>query len=366
MSLRAGIVGLPNVGKSTLFNALTQAGAQVANYPFTTIEPNVGVTPVPDPRLDRLAEIVSPERAVPATVEFVDIAGLVKGAHQGEGLGNQFLGHIRNVDAIVLVARCFQDENVATASGGPVNPLDDLDVLDLELVLADLEVLERRIEKVAGVAKAQPRAVADELAALNDLRQHLQAGHLALTWPGRAEAQAFLQPVALITDKPRLYVANVSEEDLPDGGALAAQVSARAAAEGAAFVVLCAQLEAELITWDPQEARAYRQQVGLSASGLESLIAAAYATLDLITFFTITGGREVRAWPVPRGTPAVKAAGRVHTDMERGFIRAEVVSFDDLERVGSFAQAREQGLVRLEGRDYPVQDGDVCHFRFNV
>jgi GTP-binding protein YchF len=375
MSLQLGIVGLPNVGKSTLFNALTNAGAAVANYPFTTIEPNVGVTAVPDRRLARVAEVIQPERVVPATIEFVDIAGLVKGAHQGEGLGNQFLGHIRTVDAVVVVARCFVDENVAHVSAGDglasgvtevLDPLDDLAVLDLELVLADLAILDRRIEKVRGLAKAQPRAVEAEFAALSDLREHLEAGRLASTWEGRVKAVDYLRSVALVTDRPRLYVANVGEVDLPDGGSLAAPVRSRAAMEGAPCVVVCAQLEAELAEWDSQEAVAYRAEVGLAASGLESLIKAAYDTLDLITFFTTTGGHEVRAWPLPRGALAPQAAGRVHTDMERGFIRAEVLSLADLDRTGSIAVAREKGLVRIEGREYVVLDGDVCHFRFAV
>jgi GTP-binding protein YchF len=351
MSLQLGIVGLPNVGKSTLFNALTNAGAVVANYPFTTIDPNIGVTAVPDHRLARVAEIIQPERVVPTTIEFVDIAGLVKGAHQGEGLGNQFLGHIRTVDAVVVVVRCFVDENVAHVSAGAgsapgaaeaLDPLDDLAVLDLELVLADLAILERRIEKVSGLAKAQPRTVGAELAALSDLREHLEAGHLVSTWQGRAKALDYLESIALVTDKPRLYVANVGEGDLPDGGSLVAPVEDRAAREGAPCVVV------------------------LAASGLESLIEAAYDTLDLITFFTTTGGHEVRAWSLPRGMLAPQAAGQVHTDMERGFIRAEVLSFADLDRIGSIAAAREKGLVRIEGREYVVQDGDVCHFRFAV
>jgi len=366
MPLQIGIVGLPNVGKTTLFNALTKAGAAVANYPFTTIEPNIGVTAVMDRRLERLAAIIQPERTVPAAVEFVDIAGLVKGAHQGEGLGNQFLGHIRNVDAVAIVVRCFEDENVAHVYAGALDPLDDLNVLDLELVLADLAVLERRVEKVQGLAKAQPRAVETELAALTELQSHLETGQLANTWSGRVRAVEYLKSVSLVTDKPRLYIANVGEKDLPDGGPLITPVVARAAAEGTQYAVVCAQLEADLVDWDPAEAIAYRAEVGLDTSGLEALISSAYATLDLITFFTTTGEQEVRAWPVPSGTAAPQAAGRVHTDMERGFIRAEVLQFDELDRAGSVASARERGLMRIEGREYIVQDGDVCHFRFNV
>ncbi|RMF30983.1 MAG: redox-regulated ATPase YchF [Chloroflexi bacterium] len=363
MSLEMGIVGLPNAGKSTLFNALTRAGVAVASYPFTTIEPNVGVAVVPDERLDRLAAMVEPERVTPATVTFVDIAGLVKGAHRGEGLGNQFLGHIRNVDAMALVLRCFRDENVPPGAG-TLDPLEELEVLDLELVMADLAVLERRIEKVRGVAKARPRDFADELKALESLRTHLQQGLPAHRWPDLEAASPYLQEVALLTTKPRIYVANVGEEDLPEGGPLAARVRERAEAEGVPWVVLCAQLEMELADWPPEEAAAYRADVGLTESGLMALARAAYKTLGLITFFTIAGGQEVRAWPLPRGSTAPQAAGRVHSDMERGFIRAEVVPYEDLVRAGSWAAAREQGLLRIEGRDYVVQDGDVCLFRF--
>jgi hypothetical protein len=374
MSLQLGIVGLPNVGKSTLFNALTNAGALVASYPFTTIEPNLGVTPVPDPRLYRLAEKIQPEKVVPAAIEFVDIAGLVRGAHQGEGLGNQFLGHIRNVDAVVTVARCFADESVVRVASGSTaeadsapDPISDLEVLDLELVLADLAVLERRIAKVKGDSKAQPaHKVAKELAALDALREHLEKGLLAGVWDGLEKAAGYLEPVALVTHKPRLYVANVSEDDLPGGGPLAASVAAHAAARGAQCIAVCAQLEAELAGWEAAEADDYRAELGLEKSGLQALVAAAYSTLDLVTLFTTTGGRVLRAWPLPRHTPVLQAAGRIHTDMERGFIRAEVLSWGDFERAGSEAAARGQGLVRVEGREYVVQDGDICHIRFNV
>jgi len=364
MALQIGIVGLPNVGKSTLFNALTQAGAAVAAYPFTTIEPNRGVVAVPDPRLQHLAAMVGPERVIPVTVEFVDIAGLVRGAHQGEGLGNQFLGHIRTVDAVALVCRCFSDPDVAHVEG-TVDPLRDLDVLDLELILADLEVTERRLEKVRSAAKARPRDYAAELSSLEDLRERLQAGERAAAWAALGAAEAALaQEMSLLTAKDRVYVANVGEDDLPGGGPMAGEVARVAEDEGVPFVVLCAQLEADLSEWPPDEASAYRADAGLERSGLEALAQAGYTVLDLITFFTITGGQEVRAWSIQRGTKAPQAAGKVHTQMERGFIRAEVVDFGQLMEAGSWHTARERGVLRIEGRDYEVQDGDVCLFRF--
>ena len=365
MALQIGIVGLPNVGKSTLFNALTQAGAAVAAYPFTTIEPNRGVVAVPDSRLEALAAMVGPERVTPATVEFVDIAGLVRGAHQGEGLGNQFLGHIRAVDAVALVCRCFSNPDVAHVDG-TVDPLRDLEVLDLELILADLEVAERRLDKVRSAAKARPRDYAAELGALEELCRCLQAGERAAAWTARGAAEAALaQEMSLLTAKERVYVANVGEEDLPEGGPLAEDVALVAEKEGAGSVVLCAQLEADLSEWPSDEAAAYRADVGLERSGLEALAQAGYAVLDLITFFTITGGREARAWAIERGTKAPQAAGKVHTQMERGFIRAEVVSFEQLVEAGNWHAARERGILRVEGRDYELQDGDVCLFRFS-
>jgi len=365
MVLQIGIVGLPNVGKSTLFNALTRAGAAVAAYPFTTIEPNWGVVAVPDPRLDVLVGMVGPEQVTPATVEFVDIAGLVRGAHRGEGLGNQFLGHIRTVDAVALVCRCFPNPDVAHVEG-TVDPLRDLEVLDLELILADLEVTERRLDKVRSAAKARPRDYAAELEALEGLRVCLQAGERAAAWAagGKTEA-ALVREMCLLTSKKRVYVANVGEEDLPDGGPLAEEI-ARVVEEGAPCVVLCAQLESDLSEWPPDEATAYRAGVGLEHSGLEVLAQAGYVVLDLITFFTITGGREVRAWTTQRGTKAPQAAGKVHSQMERGFIRAEVVGFEQLVEVGSWHAAREHGILGVEGRDYKVQDGDVCLFRFST
>ncbi len=371
MPMKIGIVGLPNVGKSTLFNALTQAGAAVAAYPFTTIEPNRGVVSVPDPRLTRLAAMVNANqgrpaaKVTPATVEFVDIAGLVRGAHRGEGLGNQFLGHIRPVDAVALVCRCFEDPDVAHVDGS-VDPLRDIEVLDLELTLADLEVTERRQEKVRTMAKSNPREHAAELEALEALQARLQAGGRVLDWaePGSMAAR-LAQEMSLLTAKVRIYVANVGESDLPDGGPLTEAVVHRAEAESAAFVTLSAQLESDLSEWPPDEAAAYRAEVGLKRSGLEALAWAGYATLDLITFFTITGGEEVRAWAIRRGARAPQAAGKVHTQMEQGFIRAEVVPFETLIELGSWSAAREKGALRVEGRDYVVQDGDVCLFRFS-
>jgi GTP-binding protein YchF len=365
MSLSIGIIGLPNVGKSTLFNALTRAGAAVAAYPFTTIEPNLGVVAVPDPRLEKLAAMVGPEKVTPAAVEFVDIAGLVRDAHRGEGLGNQFLGHIRNVDAVALVCRCFANPDVAHVEGD-VDPLRDLEILDLELILADLEVAERRIEKSQSAAKARPRDFAAELAALEALRARLQAGERAGVWAASGAAEAALaQEMCLLTAKKRIYVANVGEGDLPGGGPLSAEVARVAEKEGAPAVVICAQLEADLGEWPADEAAVYRADVGLEHSGLETLAQAGYQVLDLITFFTTTGGREARAWAIRRGTRAPEAAGKVHSQMGQGFIRAEVVSYEELVQAGDWHKAREQGLLRTEGRDYEVQDGDVCLFRFN-
>lgn len=364
MSLQIGIVGLPNVGKSTVFNALTKAGAAVASYPFTTIDPNVGVAEVDDQRLKDIAALVSPERVVPTVIQFVDIAGLVKGASRGEGLGNQFLGHIRNVDAIAMVVRCFRDPNVAHVSAD-LDPQADIETIDLELILADLATAERRIEKVKSMAKARPKDYEAQLAWLTGLRQHLDDGARAESYGQVDQEATWLNELNLLTAKPRLYVANVGEEDLPDGGELAAQVAETAAAERTERVVLCALLETELAEWPPDEAAAYRAEVGLRESGLQTLVKAGYRLLNLITFFTATGGREVRAWTLRQGSPALEAAGKVHTDMQRGFIRAEVISCQDLMAAGSMAAAREKGMLRLEGREYVVEDGDVIHFRFS-
>jgi GTP-binding protein YchF len=364
MSLQIGIVGLPNVGKSTVFNALTKAGAAVASYPFTTIDPNVGVVEVDDQRLKDIAALVGPERVVPTVIQFVDIAGLVKGASRGEGLGNQFLGHIRNVDAIAMVVRCFRDPDVAHVSA-ELDPQADIETIDLELILADLATVERRMEKVKSMAKARPKDYEAQLAWLTGLRGHLDAGARADRYGPVDREATWLSELNLLTVKPRLYVANVGEEDLPNGGELAAQVAETAATEVTEMVVLCALLETELAEWPLDEAAAYRAEVGLKEPGLQTLVKAGYRLLNLITFFTVTGGKVARAWTLRQGSSALEAAGKVHTDMQRGFIRAEVVSYQDLMAAGSMAAAREKGMLRLEGREYVVQDGDVIHFRFS-
>ncbi len=365
MPLEIGIVGLPNVGKSTLFNALTRAGAAVASYPFTTIEPNVGVVAVDDRRLTDIAALVKPEKVVPTTVRFVDIAGLVKGAHQGEGLGNQFLGHIRNVDAIAMVVRCFAASDVPHVTPD-LDPINDIETVDVELVLADLATVERRLEKVQSSAKARPKEYADELAWLARLRTRLDSGAPARGLAETGQEAVWAKELCLLTAKPRLYVTNIGESDCPDGGPLAQRVAARAAAEGAEAIPICAQVEMDLLEWSPDEAAVYLAELGMTESGLQRLVHVGYRLLDLITFFTTTGGRVAQAWTVQRGAHAPQAAGKVHTDMERGFIRAEVVTYQNLVAVGSTAAAREKGLLRLEGKEYVVQDGDVIHFRFAV
>jgi GTP-binding protein YchF len=368
MPLQIGIVGLPNAGKSTLFNALTQANAAVASYPFTTIEPHVGVAEVPDARLDAIAKLIKPDKVIPTTIQFVDIAGLVKGAHRG--LGNQFLAHIREVDAIAMVLRCFENPDVVHVSA-ELDPIDDLAVLDLELSLADMGTLERRIERARSAAKGRPKGFEWELATLNALREHLGQGQPARTFVGAGSdadgrVQALLAELFLLTSKPRLLVANVGEDTLPDGSPLAAQVVQAAAQEGSQSVVLCADCEAALAEWPPEEAATYRAELGLSQSGLDRLVQASYRLLDLITFFTVTGGEVVRAWTLHRGETTWHAAGQVHTDMQRGFIRADVVRHTDLLAAGSMPAAREAGRLRSEGRDYVVQDGDVVHVHFSA
>jgi GTP-binding protein YchF len=364
MNPALGIIGLPNAGKSTLFNALTQAGVPVAPYPFTTVEPNLGQTAVPDARLAAVAAVTHPVRIVPAAVRFIDIAGLVRGAARGEGLGNRFLAHIREVDAVVHVVRCFTAGAVAHPEGA-VDPVRDAGVVETELALADLEAVARAIERAAPRARVGGRAVQAHLAALDELAGALGRGEPLRRATLSPAARAQAEQLRLLTLKPVLYVANVDEDALPGGGPHAAALAALAEREGAGCLVLCARLEAELREVPDADARAYLASVGLEDPGLPRLIRAGFALLRLISFFTVLS-REVRAWPVRAGTTAVDAAGRIHTDMARGFVRAEVVAWDALVQAGSVQAARERGMVRVEGRDYVVQDGDVITFRFAV
>lgn len=366
MALQVGLVGLPNVGKSTLFNAVSQAGAEAANFPFCTIDPNVGVVAVPDPRLDRLAEISSSAKVLPTAIEFVDIAGLVAGASQGEGLGNQFLAHIREVDAVCHVVRCFDDDDVVHVSGD-VDPARDIEVIETELVLKDLDTVEKRLERAQRSAKSGDKDLVAERDLVTRLRDHLDTGAPARTfdWSDAASSAALRRELSLLTGKPVLYAANVSEDDLPDGNQHVDVVREIAAREGAEVVVICAQVEAELAELDDDERAEFLESLGLEQSGLQRLIDRAYALLGLLTYFT-TGPKETRAWTVRAGARAPQAAGVIHSDFERGFIRAEVISYDDLDRLGSEAAARDAGRLRSEGKEYVVADGDVIHFRFNV
>ena len=365
--MKLGIVGLPNVGKSTLFNSLTKAGAESANYPFCTIDPNVGVVTVPDERLNLLGDFYKSKKVTPAVIEFVDIAGLVKGASKGEGLGNQFLANIREVDAIVHVVRCFEDSNVVHVDGS-IDPLRDIETINLELVFSDLEILERRIAKVTNTARMDKEA-AKELTFLEKVKAHLEEGQLAITLETENEDEdAWLATYNLLTAKPVIYAANVAEDDIADDGANNQYVQAvreYAAKQNSEVFVICAQIEEEISELDEDERKMFLEDLGLTESGLEKLVRASYHLLGLMSFLT-AGEDETRAWTIKIGTKAPQAAGKIHTDFERGFIKAEVVNYQDLLDCGSYAGAREKGLVRMEGKEYVVQDGDVILFRFNV
>lgn len=347
-----------------MFNALSEAGAESQNYPFCTIEPNVGIVPIPDERLHRLADLSNSAKETPTAIEFVDIAGLVEGASKGEGLGNQFLAHIREVDAIIHVVRCFDDPNIVHVSGS-VDPARDIEIIETELLLKDLDTLERRIEKTAKQAKGGDRRIRDELAFYERVQDHLGDGKPVRSLSVRAEEEPWLESLFLLSAKPVLYAANVAEGELPDGNTYVHVVRGIADEEGAGVVVVCADLEAQLAELEEGDRQAYLDEVGLDASGLERLVHAAYQLLGLVTFFT-TGPKETRAWTIERGTKAPQAAGVIHTDFERGFIRAETVKYADFVKHGSEAKARDAGVLRAEGRDYTVADGDVILFRFNV
>ena len=367
MNMKLGIVGLPNVGKSTLFNSLTKAGAESANYPFCTIDPNVGIVSVPDHRLDVLADLYDSAKIVPAVIEFVDIAGLVKGASKGEGLGNQFLSNIREVDAIVHVVRCFENDNIVHVDGS-INPLRDIETINLELIFSDIEIMERRYAKVSKGAR-NDKALAKEADLVKRVIAHLEDGKMARSLEvDDEEEQILLQSFNLLTGKPVIYAANVSEDDLADdaaGNDFVAAVREYAASEGSEVFVICAQIEQEIAELDDDEKKMFLEDLGLSESGLEKLIKASYRLLGLISYLT-AGPTESRAWTIKNGTKAPQAAGKIHSDFERGFIKAEVVSYDDLMACGTYNAAKEKGLVRMEGKEYVVKDGDVVLFRFNV
>lgn len=365
--MKLGIVGLPNVGKSTLFNSMTLGKAEAANYPFCTIDPNVGIVTVPDERLTKLTEMYNSAKTTPAVIEFVDIAGLVRGASKGEGLGNKFLSHIREVDAIVHVVRCFEDTNVVHVDGS-IDPIRDIETINLELVFSDLEILERRIAKTGKMAKAD-KSLQKEVDVLQKLKDALEQGISARAVEfDTPEEKAFVDSLTLLTAKPVLYAANVAEDDLADDGAsneFVQRVREYAAKEGSEVFVLCAKIEEEISDLDEADKKEFLADLGVDGSGLDRLIAASYRLLGLISYLT-AGPQESRAWTITKGTKAPQAAGKIHSDFERGFIRAEVVAYDDLMRLGSYNAAKEQGLVRSEGKEYVVKDGDVVLFRFNV